>query len=173
MRNQLTASSRHLSRREFLQPPAVIGACPPNSTFARENQNHSLPSSFDALKPFGARVKSITSDEYQARVARAQQLLAEQKLQIDALFVAPGTSLFYFTGVRWWPSERLLGFLIPQKGTPVVICPAFEEARFREQLRIPAEVRVWQEDESPTKLAASALANRGLRTGRVAVEEAT
>jgi Xaa-Pro dipeptidase len=173
MRNQLTASSRHLSRREFLQTTAVLGAFTPNSTFARENQNDPLPSSFDALKPFGARVKSITSDEYQARVARAQQLLAEQKLQIDALFVAPGTSLFYFTGVRWWPSERLLGFLIPQKGTPVVICPAFEEARFREQLRIPAEVRVWQEDESPTKLAASALANRGLRTGRVAVEEAT
>ena len=53
------------------------------------------------------------------------------------------------------------------------MCPAFEEARFREQLRIPAEVHVWQEDESPTKLPASALADRGLRTGRIAVDEAT
>jgi Xaa-Pro dipeptidase len=123
--------------------------------------------------PLGTRIKSITSVEYQARVSRAQQLLAEQKPKLDALFMAPGTSLFYFTGVHWWPSERLLGLLIPQKGEPIVVCPAFEEARFREQLRIPAEVRVWQEDESPTKLAASTLADRGLRTGRVAVEEAT
>src|SRR5260370_26272151 len=91
---------------------------------------------------------------------------------MDALFVTPGTSLFYFTGVHWWPSERLLGLLIPQKGEPLVVCPAFEEARFREQLRIPVEVRVWQEDESPTKLAASALADGGVRTGRIGVEEA-
>jgi Xaa-Pro dipeptidase len=106
-------------------------------------------------------------------VTHAQRLLAEQKPELNALFVAPGTSLYYFTGVHWWPSERLLGLLIPQKGEPLVVCPAFEEARFREQLRIPAEVRIWQEDESPTKLAASALADQGLRTGRIGVEEAT
>src|SRR4029077_12978405 len=33
------------------------------------------------------------------------------------------------------------------------------------------EVRVWQEDESPTKIAAAALADRGIRTGRIGVEE--
>jgi Xaa-Pro dipeptidase len=92
---------------------------------------------------------------------------------MDALFVAPGTSLYYFTGVRWWPSERLLGLLVPQNGEPLVVCPAFEEARFREQLRIPAEIRVWQEDQRPTKVAMSALADRGVRNGRIAVEEAT
>ena len=144
----------------------------PTATFAQSQKDSALPSGFDGLKPLGARVKPITSDEYQARIARAQQLLAAQKPPLDALFVAPGTSLFYFTGVHWWPSERLLGLLIPQKGEPLVVCPAFEEARFREQLRIPAEIRVWQEDESPTKLAASALADRGLRTGLIGVEEA-
>jgi Xaa-Pro dipeptidase len=125
------------------------------------------------LKPLGSGVKAIASDEYRARIARARQLLGQQKPSMDALFVAPGSALYYFTGVHWWPSERLLGLLIPQKGDPLVICPAFEEARFREQLHIPAEVRAWQEDESPTKLAASALADRGLRTGRIGVEEAT
>src|SRR5258708_1055151 len=136
-------------------------------------KSNSLPASFDGLKPLGSRAKPITAEEFQARVARAQQLLAEQKPKLDALFIAPGTSLFYFTGVHWWPSERLLGLLIPQKSEPIVVCPAFEEARFREQLRFPAEVRTWQEDQSPTKLAADALADRGLRTGRIAVEEAT
>src|SRR5258708_26149411 len=135
-------------------------------------KSNSLPASFDGLKPLGSRAKPITAEEFQARVARAQQLLAEQNPKLDALFVAPGTSLFYFTGVHWWPSERLLGLMIPQKGEPLVVCPGFEEARFREQLRIPAEVRVWQEDQSPTRLLASALAESGLRTWRIAEEEA-
>jgi Xaa-Pro dipeptidase len=167
-------TSSRLDRRQLIQSTAGLAALlAPISVLAQAKRDSPLPATFDGLQPLGTRVKPITSDEYQARVARAQLLLAEQKPKLDALFVAPGTSLFYFTGVHWWPSERLLGLLIPQKGEPIVVCPAFEEARFREQLRIPAEIRVWQEDASPTKLAASALADRGLRTGRIAVEEAT
>jgi Xaa-Pro aminopeptidase len=164
------------NRRKLVKSAAAFAALAPAATFAperREKNDRTVPPSFDSLKPLSTRVKPITSDEHQSRIAHAQQLLAEQKPRMDALFVAPGTSLFYFMGVHWWPSERLLGLLIPQKGEPLVVCPAFEEARFREQLRFPAEVRIWQEDESPTKLAASALADRGLRSGRVAVEEAT
>src|SRR2546430_9733228 len=93
--------------------------------------------------------------------------------KFDALFVTPGTSLYYFTGIRWWPSERLLALVLPGTGEPLFVCPAFEEGRLREQLRFPAEVRVWQEDESPTKLVAQALADRGLRAGRVAIDETT
>ena len=166
------SSSTRFNRRQALKAAAALAAFPA-SGFAQSEKLSSLPPSFDGLKPFGARVKPIASEEFRARVARAQQLLAEQDPKLDALFVAPGTSLYYFTGVRWWPSERLLGLFIPQKGEPLIVCPAFEEARFREQLKYSAEVRVWQEDESPTKLAASVLADRGLRTGRIGVEEAT
>ena len=166
------AYSSRIGRRALLQSTAAAMVLAPSSALPQGMIEHSLPPSFDSLKPLRARVKPITSEEYQARMARAQRLLAVQKPAMDALFVAPGTSLFYFTGVHWWPSERLLGLLIPQKGEPLVVCPAFEEVRFREQLCIPAEVRAWQEDESPTKLAASALADRGLRTGRIGVEEA-
>jgi Xaa-Pro dipeptidase len=162
-----------LSRRQFLGSSAAIPAL---ATAAWPEQGapfHTLPPAFATLKPLGSRIKPITSEEYKTRITRAQQLLVAQRPPLDALFVAPGSSLYYFTGVRWWPSERLLGLLIPQKGEPIIVCPAFEEARFREQLRIPAEIRAWQEDESPSTLAASALADRGLRTGRVGVEEAT
>jgi Xaa-Pro dipeptidase len=68
-------------------------------------------------------------------------------------------------------SERLLGLGIPRTGQPIVIVPGFEEGRMREKLRFPVEVRVWQEDDSPTKIAAAALADRGIRTGRLGVEE--
>jgi Xaa-Pro dipeptidase len=173
MNDQPTARPTRLSRRRLLQSTAVIAAIAPISRLDLENPADSLPSPFDGLKPLGTRVKPIASDEFEARIARAQQLLAEQSAKLDALFIAPGASLYYFTGVRWWPSERLLGVFIPRKGQPLVVCPAFEEGRFREQLRLPAEVRVWQEDESPTKLAAAALSERGIRAGRIAVEEAT
>lgn len=165
------------SRRKFVQSAGAIAALAPAAALAQAKREgaeaSSLPPAFDELKPLGSRVKPITAEEYQGRIARAQQLIAEQGPKVDALFVATGTSLYYFTGVHWWPSERLLGLLIPQKGQPIVVCAGFEEGRFREQLHFPAEVRVWQEDESPTKLAAAALGDRGLRTGRIAVDEAT
>jgi Xaa-Pro dipeptidase len=162
------------SRRQFMQSAGAIAALAPAGALPQEKaEGSSLPPAFAQLKPLGSRIKPITAEEFQARIARAQELLAQQNPKLDALFIAPGTGLLYFTGVHWWPSERLLGVLIPQKGQPIVVCPGFEEGRFREQLRFPAEVRVWQEDESPTKLAAAALADRGVRTGRIGVEEAT
>jgi Xaa-Pro dipeptidase len=97
--------------------------------------------------------------------------MSELSPKYDALFVAPGTSLYYFTGIRWGGSERLLALVLPRTGNPIVIVPGFEEGRLREKLHFPAEVRVWQEDESPTKIAAAALGDRGIRTGRIAVEE--
>lgn len=166
------AGHGRIGRRELLYSGAAAAALAPVAARAQEKPAP-LPKSFDALKPLGSRVKPIPSEEFQGRIARAQQLLAEQQPRLDALFLAPGSGLYYFTGVRWWPSERLLGVLVPAKGQPIVVCPAFEEGRFREQLRFPAEVRVWQEDESPTRLAAEALAARGVRTGRIGVEEAT
>jgi Xaa-Pro dipeptidase len=94
-----------------------------------------------------------------------------QASRYDALFLAPGSSLYYFTGIRWGLSERLLGLLIPRTGDPIIVVPAFEEGRLREKLHFPFEVRAWQENESPTQLAATALADRGIRTGRIGVEE--
>jgi Xaa-Pro dipeptidase len=51
--------------------------------------------------------------------------------------------------------------------------PAFEEGRLREKLQLPIEVRIWQEDQSPTEIAAKALADQHIRTGRIGVEETT
>jgi Xaa-Pro dipeptidase len=130
-----------------------------------------LPAAFSALKPLGSRVHPITADEFHQRMVHAQKLMSELAPKFDALFVAPGTSLYYLTGIRWGISERLLALVLPRTGDPIVIVPGFEEGRLREKLQFPAEVRVWQEDESPTKIAATALGDRGIRTGRIGVEE--
>lgn len=97
--------------------------------------------------------------------------MAEAQPAYSAIFIAPGTALYYFTGIRWGLSERLLGLVIPQTGEPILVVPAFEEGRLREKLKFPIEVRTWQEDQSPTKIAAAALADRGVRAGQVGIEE--
>jgi Xaa-Pro dipeptidase len=126
---------------------------------------------FAGLKPLGKRVRPIAADEFHWRLLHAQKLMTELEPKYDALFVAPGTALYYFTGIRWGVSERLLALVLPRTGDPIVVVPAFEEGRMREKLNFVAEVRAWQEDESPTKIVAAALADRGIRTGRVGVEE--
>jgi Xaa-Pro dipeptidase len=134
----------------------------------------SLPPAFASLKPLGSRVHPVTPDELQQRIHQAQQLMSVSSSvaeKFDALFFAPGTSLYYFTGIRWGLSERLLGVVIPRTGYPILVVPGFEEGRMREKLHIPMEVHAWQEDESPTKIAAAALAGRGIRSGRIGIEE--
>jgi Xaa-Pro aminopeptidase len=161
------------TRRRFLQSAAAVSSLSimPGLKAIAEPSQHSFAADFSGLKPLGARLKPITADEFRGRLEHAQQLMNELKPGFDALFFAPGTSLYYFTGIHWGLSERLAGMVLPRAGKPVAFCPGFEEGRFREQLRFPMEVRVWQEDESPTELAAKALADQGIRTGRLGVEE--
>ncbi len=161
------------TRRRFLQSAAAASslALVPDSQASATATQDSPAADFSTLKPLGARLKPITAEEFRARLDRAQQLMSELKPNFDALFFAPGTGLYYFTGIRWGLSERLVGLVLPRSGKPVLVCPGFEEGRLREQLRFPIEIRVWQEDESPTKLAAGALAEQGVRTGRLGVEE--
>src|SRR6267378_6274945 len=183
--NKPTLDSRsNASRRHFLKGTAMASAflvARPVDAIAEtipgapeamvEDGAGALAAAFSALKPLGSRVHPVTADEFRGRLLLAQKLMAELGPKYDALFFAPGTSLYYFTGIRWGISERLLALVLPRTGDPIVIVPGFEEGRLREKLGFPIEVRVWQEDESPTKIAAGALAERGVRTGRLGVEE--
>ena len=161
------------SRRRFFHT-AVAGALaftPKVSRAAAEILDDSGPSPFSLLKPLEGRVRPVEVDEFSKRIEHAQRLMSDGAPKYDALFFAPGTSLYYFTGVRWGLSERLLGLVIPRTGRPILIVPAFEEGRMREKLHLPLEVRIWQEDQSPTNIAAAALAEQGVRSGRMGIEE--
>ena len=111
----------------------------------------------------------ITAAERAQRVAKAQGLLRAAGLK--ALLVEAGSSLVYFTGVQWWRSERLTAALIPADGTPVIVTPAFEEPSIRETLKIPADVRVWNEHQSPAALLVDWLKAHGAGAGPVGVED--
>jgi Xaa-Pro dipeptidase len=167
----MTQPNSPFSRRRFLQSSSAISSLALASSSSLSAQTQ-LPPSFSSLNPLGNRVHPITPEEFHGRLLHAQELMATLDPKFDAILLGPGTSLYYFTGIRWWVSERLLALVIPRSGQPVLISPAFEEARMRELMRYPIEVRVWQEDQSPTQLIASSLAERNLRTGRIGIDEA-
>jgi Xaa-Pro dipeptidase len=170
MRTENFVSLPKPSRRHFLGTTAAASALllkPVPSTFS----SAALPAPFANLKPLDSRLQPITPEEFQSRLQNAQKLMAQSQPAFDALFLAPGTSLYYFTGIRWGLSERLLGLVIPRTGQPILVVPAFEEGRLREKLKFPIDVRIWQEDQSPTRIAAAALADRGTRTGQLGIEE--
>jgi Xaa-Pro dipeptidase len=134
-----------------------------------------IPPSISALASMKDRARPITIDERRARVDRAHRLMAEHGL--DAILLAGGTSLLYFTGVHWGNSERLFAVVLPAKGDPFCVCPAFEEDRAHEQLALgplaKTDVRTWQEDESPFDRVAQGLKDRGIVSGRLGIEETT
>src|ERR1700737_413077 len=163
------------SRRRFFQVAGMLSAALVAAKIPgpHPEDRSSLPPAFSRLKPLGARVRPVEPDEFSQRIEGAQQLMSDAAPKFDALFFAPGSSLYYFTGIRWGLSERLLGLVIPRTGRPILVVPGFEEGRLREKLHLPLEVRIWQEDQSPTKVAASALADQGVRSGRIGMEETT
>jgi Xaa-Pro dipeptidase len=164
-----------ISRRDLLKTGALLGTASVLPELAAEPQRQATqaPEAFAKLQPIRERIRPITKEEFQARVQQAQRLMTEARPAFAALFVTPGTSLYYYTGVSWALSERLLALLIPRTGDPAIACPAFEEGRLRELLRLPIDVLAWQEDENPSALVAKWLAGQGVRTGRVGIEETT
>src|SRR5690349_21846255 len=79
-----------------------------------------------------------------------------QTARLGAVILEPGPVMLRLTGVRWGRSERTFVVLVPQKGDPMWVLPAFEEKRARELIRF-GEIRLWQEDESSFRQIAAGL----------------
>ena len=169
-----------MNRRKFIGASAaltVLWRTP--SLFAQREQSSDAPppASIAALTSMRDQARPITNEERRARIEKAKRLMVEHK--IGALVLTGGTSLVYFAGMRWGGGERLFACVIPVKGEPFFVCPAFEEDRAREQIALGpfggdhADVRTWNEDESPYALVVRGLKNRGLGTSAIGIEETT
>jgi len=168
------------SRRHFVGLAAGAAASTALPITAKpqtaEQAPASLPPSIASLKSRKSEAVPITAAEMLARTERARQLMDANKLQ--AIVVTSGSSLPYFSAVHWWQSERLFAMVLPAKGKPFFVCPAFEEDRAREQLTkgpfgTNADVRTWQEDEDPYIRVAQGCSDLGIRAGQLGIEEKT
>ncbi|MCU0635829.1 MAG: Xaa-Pro peptidase family protein [Gemmatimonadaceae bacterium] len=168
------------NRRDFLSAAALtttglaLGARAAHA--APDEQPRDLPPAIKALRPMRDGVVPISVAERRARIEKAREIMRREGL--DALVLTGGTSMEYFTGIRWGVSERLLAAIIPVKGSAFLVTPKFEETRALEQahegpLGTDAQVYAWEEDEDPYALVAKGLRDRGLATATVGAEETT
>jgi len=161
-----------LKRRDFISLSVLTAATGMVSTIpscnTKETSNEKK-SSLDNLQSMTADIKPISTEERKTRIEKTQRLLTEQKMQ--ALILDAGTSLEYFTGISWWPSERTMVAIIPANGEVRYVCPGFEEARLRELITIGKNVYAWQEDESPYKQVVAALKDAGIVSDTIGMEE--
>ena len=130
-----------------------------------------LPKAIRDLQPMVAGIVPITVEERKQRIAKAQDLMAREKM--DAIFLEGTVSCFYFTGMRWGQSERTFGVVIPAKGSLTYVCPKFEEDRARELIltAFGDEVRCWEEHESPYEVILGIIKDKGVVHSRIGMEE--
>jgi Xaa-Pro dipeptidase len=176
-----------VTRRSFVKlgslaaGASVAGACgseaPAATAAAAAAQTPAvspLPPSIAALSSMRDQAQPITAEERRGRIEKARRLMAERK--VDALMLTGGTSLVYFSGMRWGLSERLFAMVLPVKGDAFYVCPAFEEERAREQIATgplggSADVRTWEEHDDPYLRVAQGLRDRGIASGSLGIEE--
>jgi Xaa-Pro dipeptidase len=132
-------------------------------------QQRDLPESIRKLRQMTDGIAPISLDERRTRIEKARRLMGEHK--IDAIYIEPGPSMSYYTGMRWGTSERMFAVVIPARGEIAWVSPKFEEERARELISMGRDIRTWEEDESPYQRVAEIFRDRGLRTGRVGIEE--
>ncbi len=159
-----------VKRRDFLK----IGACSAGAALlgsacssSKDRVKEADP--LNRLSPMTDDVVPISDKERVQRMEKARRFMREN--DIKAIYLEPGSSMFYFTGANWWQSERMFAAVLPAQGEIAWICPAFEEGRAREQIRFGDDIRTWEEHESPYERVAQALKDRGIRTGKIGIEE--
>jgi Xaa-Pro dipeptidase len=170
-----------LSRRVFLQGASATAlltsgsvslAAPADSPSPKPTPQAPTPPESSApaptLKPMTGAAQPISAEERRSRISRLQTLMTRQK--IHALLIEPGSSLEYFTGVRWRRSERTTAALVPANGTVLIVTPAFEEPSVRETLQVAGDVRIWNEADNPFERIVQGLRDRGIGSGTIAVE---
>ncbi|MCX6204177.1 MAG: Xaa-Pro peptidase family protein [Bacteroidetes bacterium] len=166
-----------VNRRKFIGLSALTaGTLGMNSSLFGSNvePRHNelvLPEAIRNLSSQAIGIVPISVAERKERIAKAQTLMAEAKM--DAIFLEGTTSCYYFTGMRWGQSERTFGVVIPAKGAIAYVCPKFEEDRARE-LILPAfgeEVRCWEEHESPYAVIVGIVKDRGVIHHTIGMEE--
>jgi len=168
-----------VSRRRFLLTAAATA--PTLALHAQEKAPEKpaaealeLPAPLLELKDRRKDIVPITTDERGQRMDLARALM--KQYNIDAIVITTGASLQYFTGMRWGQSERLFAYVIPQAAGAFVVCPNFERDRIGESLKKFPETTItylWQENEDPYVILRRGLAEVGVTTGTLGIEERT
>ena len=92
----------------------------------------------------------IQVEEHLARIAKAQAYTHANN--IAAIYLNAGSNLTYFTGMKWYASERMVGAILPATGDVQYIAPYFEIGTLNGFKVIEGPIHGWQEHENPYAL---------------------
>ncbi|MFC0264466.1 M24 family metallopeptidase [Fontibacter flavus] len=164
------------NRRSFIKAASLAPALTLPFVSCRSSEDNKgttgtseLPDAFKGLSNMTQGVVPISREERMGRIAKAQELMKQAK--IDALFLEPGTSMKYFLDFDFFLSERMVAAVIPANGDIMYICPKFEEDKVSELVKFGSEVRTWEEHESPYAVVKTILVDKIGRTGTLGIEE--
>ena len=142
---------------------ASAGSSPAATRPITRGGDEGSPGPFASLAGFCDGVTPTSPDELATRRARAAESLSAAGH--GAVWMEPGPSMVYFTGVRWSRSERPLLACLTSGGDLGFVSPAFEGRTLEERLEAGGlaggqlPVTLWDEHVSPYDQAA-ALARR-------------
>jgi Xaa-Pro dipeptidase len=139
-----------MNRRTFIGASAAAAAGAAVGS-APAQEPAPVPDVIKNLKPMLDGIQPITEDERRARVEKARGLMRANKM--GAIYLEPGTSLYYYTGKRG--ADSGFGLVLPAQGEPAWITG--------EKIR--------SETDGPYRQIAQALKDRGAASGRVGLEE--
>jgi len=113
----------------------------------------------------------IARSSYVTRMEQARALMRETKA--TALIETPGTHLRYLTGLDLHRSERLIAFVLPVEGDPVLLGPLLERDRLTTSPAGIEEVRTWEENERSFEALEKILRKAGVSDKKVAIGSTT
>jgi Xaa-Pro dipeptidase len=115
---------------------------------------------------------AIRPQEHLTRIAKAQAYM--QANNIDAIYLNAGTNLTYFTGMKWYASERMVGAILPAVGTVQYIAPHFEISTLNGFKIIDGPIHGWQEHHNPYTLFVEVLKQLNIdASATIGIDEST
>lgn len=159
---------RRISKREFIRQ-AVAAAGGAAALTMPGRLAAATGADAPGLTPITGSARPITAAERRTRLEKAAALIDAHGAR--ALLVEAGTALEYFTGIRWWRSERLTAAVLTRDGALSIVTPYFEGPSIEEQLELDADIVTWHEDESPFARVADIVAGVDGPAGPLLLEE--
>jgi len=140
-----------------------------NNTMTIGVGGQSEQAALESLTDMTGDVQPIAVEEFRQRLSRLQEKIRQQGGK--AVYLHAGTNLYYFTGLRWGPSERMVAAIVPAEGDIYYVAPRFELETLRDFWCIPGEIIAWEEHENPYAMLTQSLKNQG--EGQLFLDEAT
>lgn len=105
---------------------------------------------------------------HEKRIEKCKKLMAQSGFDLVILFPSP--NMYYFSGFKEEPGERMLLLLIPIKNKPVFIASELYQEHIRRDSSIQ-NVQIWKDSDSPRRLLQNIIKGMELKYSKVLIDD--